>query len=79
MKGLEVGKRAEQDRARRNVPVIGLDADELRWVRTLVSLLRHPDPIVAELTRHALDYLTESAVSRGAPEVAEPAALDNAG
>jgi len=46
--------------------VIGVDASELRWVRALIALLRHPDPVVAELTRHTLDYLRDSAASRKA-------------
>jgi hypothetical protein len=58
--------------------VIGLDATELRWVRTLVSLLRHPDPVVPELTRQALDYLTDSAVQRVPAEVADTPPLDRA-
>ena len=45
------------------VPVIGIDPAELVWIRMLVLLLRHPDPVVAELTREALRYL-ESAASR---------------
>ncbi len=49
------------------VTVIGVDAGELRWVRTLVSLLRHPDPSVPELARQALIYLTHSAAERLAP------------
>lgn len=61
------------------VPMIGIDASELRWVRTLIALLRHPDPVVAELTRHALDYLTESAASRKAPGIPETPPLDSTG
>ena len=61
------------------VPMIGIDASELRWVRTLITLLRHPDPVVAELTRHALDYLTESAASRQAPGISETPPLDSTG
>jgi hypothetical protein len=38
--------------------MIGLHTGELRWVRMLVSLLRHPDPAVAELTRQALLYVS---------------------
>jgi hypothetical protein len=57
--------------------VIGFDASELRWVRALVSLLRHPDPVVPELTRRALDYLTESAASGATPAVAEAPPLDH--
>ena len=45
------------------VPVIGIDPAELAWVRMLVLLLRHPDPVVPELTRQALRYL-EAAASR---------------
>ena len=45
------------------VPVIGIDPAELVWIRMLVLLLRHPDPIVPELTREALRYL-ETAASR---------------
>jgi hypothetical protein len=39
------------------VSVIGLRAQELAWVRLLVDLLRHPDPVVGEVTREALGYL----------------------
>lgn len=45
------------------VPVIGIEPSELAWIRTLVGLLRHPDPVVPELTRQALEYL-EGAASR---------------
>jgi len=45
------------------VPVIGIESSELAWIRTLVTLLRHPDPVVPELTRQALQYL-EGAASR---------------
>jgi hypothetical protein len=37
--------------------VIGLDGQELEWVRLLMDLLRHPDPVVGEVTREALGYL----------------------
>jgi hypothetical protein len=61
----------------KTVPVIGVEVDELRWLRMLVSLLRHPDPSVPELTRQALLYLAESARQRGsAPHVDS---LDQAG
>lgn len=43
------------------VPIIGVDPDELRWMRLLVSLLRHPDPYIPELARQALLYVTEAA------------------
>ena len=45
------------------VPVIGIEPAELHWIRMLVLLLRHPDPVVPELTRQALLYL-ESAASK---------------
>ena len=50
------------------VPIIGIETSELRWIRMLVSLLRHPDPSVPELARQALVYLTEAAGRRGIPE-----------
>jgi len=48
-------------------PVIGVDPDELSWVRLLVMLLRHPDPVVPELTRQALSYLEAAASHSGVP------------
>jgi hypothetical protein len=45
----------------KTVPIIGVDPDELRWMRLLVSLLRHPDPYIPELARQALLYVTEAA------------------
>ena len=45
----------------KNTAIIGLDPDELPWVRLVVSLLRHPDPSVPELTRQAILYLETSA------------------
>lgn len=47
------------------VPVIGIDPSELAWIRTLVLLLRHPDPVVPELTRQALTYLEVAASKSG--------------
>jgi hypothetical protein len=40
-----------------NVGVIGLSPPEMQWVRLVVGLLRHPDPVVAEVSREALRYL----------------------
>jgi len=48
------------------IPVIGIDPEELVWIRTLVWLLRHPDPVVPELARQALLYLEGSACGEGA-------------
>ena len=50
------------------VPIIGIETGELRWLRMLVSLLRHPDPGVAELTRQALLYLIDEAGKRATPK-----------
>jgi hypothetical protein len=44
--------------------VIGIDPDELRWVKIMVSLLRHPNPGIPELTRQALQYLVQAASQR---------------
>ena len=47
------------------VTVIGIDPTELAWIRRLVLLLRHPDPVVPELTRQALLYLEAAADRSG--------------
>jgi hypothetical protein len=52
----------------KTVPVIGVETCELRWIRMLIFLLRHPDPGVPELARQALIYLTDSAARRAQPE-----------
>jgi hypothetical protein len=44
-----------------NVCMIGLDPAELRWLRLVISLLRHPDPVVGEVSREALRYLEDVA------------------
>jgi hypothetical protein len=41
--------------------LIGLEPHELFWLRSLVDLLRHPDPSVPELARQAILYLNEAA------------------
>jgi hypothetical protein len=48
----------------KTVAVIGIEDWELRWVRSLILLLRHPDPSIPELARQALVYLTRSAADR---------------
>jgi hypothetical protein len=54
--------------------VIGLEPQEIEWVRLLVDLLRHPDPLPAELARQALEYVRQVAESeRPAPQM-RPAA-----
>jgi len=45
------------------VPMIGIQTGELGWLRMLVQLLRHPDPNVGDLTRHALLYIADAAAS----------------
>jgi hypothetical protein len=45
----------------KTVPVVGIDPAELTWIRILVGLLRHPDPVVPELSRQALLYLQTAA------------------
>jgi hypothetical protein len=44
----------------KTVAMVGLEPGELAWVRTVVSLLRHPDPLVAEVVQQALRYLERS-------------------
>ena len=51
----------------KTVSVIGIEPAELRWVRSLIELLRHPDPSIPELARQALLYLSRSADERVAP------------
>ncbi|MDR3700066.1 MAG: hypothetical protein P4L56_10555 [Candidatus Sulfopaludibacter sp.] len=60
----------------KTVPIIGIETRELRWLRMLVALLRHPDPSVPELARQALLYLTDAAGNR---TVSKPEPLDHAG
>jgi hypothetical protein len=45
----------------KTVSMIGIDPGELAWVRTLLFLLRHPDPLIAEMVRQALLYLERNA------------------
>ena len=45
----------------KTVPMIGIQTDELGWLRMLVQLLRNPDPNVGDLTRHALLYISDAA------------------
>ncbi|HTS26708.1 MAG TPA: hypothetical protein VMH81_12605 [Bryobacteraceae bacterium] len=51
----------------KTISIIGLDPTEIRWIRMLVALLRHPDAGVAELARQALLYLTDAAGKRVPP------------
>ncbi|MBS1859812.1 MAG: hypothetical protein JST11_30865 [Acidobacteria bacterium] len=52
----------------RTVSMIGVEADELPWLRLLTSLLRHPDPVVPELARQALLYLQNAASQASTPQ-----------
>ncbi|MBZ5725863.1 MAG: hypothetical protein LAP87_12805 [Acidobacteriia bacterium] len=60
----------------KTVPIIGIEPSELPWIRMLVALLRHPDPSVADLSRHALVYLTDGA---GRSAIAPAGAIDHLG
>jgi hypothetical protein len=52
--------------------LIGLEPQELQWLRSLVTLLRHPDPSVPELARQALLYVTETAGKRSISRLETP-------
>lgn len=43
--------------------MIGLDPREIQWLRLVIALLRHPDPVVGEVAQQALRYL-EGVASR---------------
>ena len=60
----------------KTVPIIGVETGELRWLRMLIALLRHPDPDVPELARQALLYLTDVG---GNGAVTKPEPLNHAG
>jgi hypothetical protein len=60
----------------KTVSVIGIETGEVRWIRMLIALLRHPDPSMPELARQALLYLTEAAAKRG---IQHPEHLDHTG
>jgi hypothetical protein len=59
-----------------SVSLIGIEPGELCWLRLLLFLLRHPDPLTGELARQALLYLAKNAHARAEPG-AEP--LNHAG
>ena len=58
--------------------VIGICPEELRWIRMLVTLLRHPDPSLPELARQALLYLSRSASESAVPSAPVRARSRNA-
>jgi hypothetical protein len=41
--------------------LIGVEPQELPWLRLLLFLLRHPEPGIPELARQALIYLQDAA------------------
>jgi|HubBroStandDraft_2_1064218.scaffolds.fasta_scaffold3179028_1 hypothetical protein len=45
----------------KTVAVIGIDPGELACVKTVLSLLRNPDPVISEMVRQSLAYLEKSA------------------
>ena len=58
-----------------NAAVIGISPAELSCLKTVVSLLRHPDPTIPALVHQALKYLSEAAnrpVSSFSPAGTEP-------
>jgi len=55
--------------------MIGIEPDELAWLRLLVSLLRHPDPVVPELARQALLYLQAAASKSAVSHIEEGAGV----
>jgi hypothetical protein len=67
---------SEEGGMAKTVPIIGIETAELRWIRMLVALLRHPDPSIPELARQALLYLT-TAAAKPQPACVEP--KDHAG
>jgi hypothetical protein len=61
-----------------SVFIIGLNPDELPWMRALVRLLRHPDPAIPELARQAVLYL-EAAADSHEPRIDARPPLDHTG
>jgi hypothetical protein len=62
----------------RTVDMIGLLSEELAWVRLLVDLLRHPDPVIAHLSRQSLLYVQQAAAGAGQPEESRAVAVPRA-
>ena len=53
--------------------MIGLQPEDLDWVRLLVKLLRHNDPLPGELARQALCYVEQIAESGAVVPETHPA------
>ena len=60
--------------AHKQCSVIGLERSEIEWVRLLVKLLRHADPLAPELARQALEYVETVADAAAAGRETRPAA-----
>jgi hypothetical protein len=45
----------------KTVSMIGIDPGEVAWLRSALFLLRHPDPLISEMTRQAIRYLEANA------------------
>ncbi len=58
--------------------MIGLEPQEIDWVRLLVDLLRSPDPMIPELARQALEYVHSVAEPSAQHAVQAAAAAPNA-
>jgi hypothetical protein len=50
--------------------IIGLSTDELHYVRTLIRIMRLPDPMITELARQAIAYLELVETRTGSPKKA---------
>jgi hypothetical protein len=59
------------------VSIIGVDPEELAWIRLVIGLLRHPDPGVPELVRHALMYLADTSDQFPTPAPDSVITVDN--
>lgn len=57
----------------RQCHMIGIQPQELAWVRLLIKLLRHHDPLPPELARQALTYVDQIAESGAVPDGMRPA------
>jgi hypothetical protein len=51
----------------KTVSMIGIDPGELACMRRLLFLLRHPDPLIAEMARQTILYLEKNAGEHAQP------------
>ncbi|MGA2134230.1 MAG: hypothetical protein ABSH50_18200 [Bryobacteraceae bacterium] len=54
----------------KQIAMIGLEAAEIPWLRLLIVLLRHPDPVVRQVVCEALHYLEDMAARADQTRVA---------